>query len=200
MRLKPVRSPAPGSLPSSRARGRAPPPLARRHRGLSPAPALFRRKRRGLQTRGPESKTSSSRPRRTAPSRTGNIARPPSEPGGSVSAEGDLDFRGTLGVERTAPVGFRGDPAPLRARYRRAGGPAREPAEIDGALLRRIADIAHSAKTGGELRSNRLSSKPHARDLRFAAAAPQRIATDAEPSAILPGAFFRFCSVRRAIP
>ncbi len=27
--------------------------------------------------------------------------------GGRVSAEGDLDFRGTLGVERTAPVGFR---------------------------------------------------------------------------------------------
>ena len=27
--------------------------------------------------------------------------------GGSVSAEGDLDFRGTLGVSREAPVGFR---------------------------------------------------------------------------------------------
>lgn len=27
--------------------------------------------------------------------------------GGTVKAEGDLDFRGTLGVERTAPVGFR---------------------------------------------------------------------------------------------
>jgi uncharacterized OsmC-like protein len=27
--------------------------------------------------------------------------------GGSVSAEGDLDFRGTLGVEGSAPVGFR---------------------------------------------------------------------------------------------
>jgi uncharacterized OsmC-like protein len=27
--------------------------------------------------------------------------------GGSVSAEGDLDFRGTLGVDRGAPVGFR---------------------------------------------------------------------------------------------
>jgi uncharacterized OsmC-like protein len=27
--------------------------------------------------------------------------------GGSVSAEGDLDFRGTLGVARAAPVGFR---------------------------------------------------------------------------------------------
>lgn len=26
---------------------------------------------------------------------------------GTVRAEGDLDFRGTLGVERTAPVGFR---------------------------------------------------------------------------------------------
>jgi uncharacterized OsmC-like protein len=27
--------------------------------------------------------------------------------GGSVTAEGDLDFRGTLGVERNAPVGFK---------------------------------------------------------------------------------------------
>jgi uncharacterized OsmC-like protein len=27
--------------------------------------------------------------------------------GGSVSAEGDLDFRGTLGVDREAPVGFK---------------------------------------------------------------------------------------------
>ena len=27
--------------------------------------------------------------------------------GGKVHAEGDLDFRGTLGVERSAPVGFR---------------------------------------------------------------------------------------------
>ncbi|HEU0217490.1 MAG TPA: OsmC family protein [Stellaceae bacterium] len=27
--------------------------------------------------------------------------------GGTVYAEGDLDFRGTLGVDRTAPVGFR---------------------------------------------------------------------------------------------
>src|SRR6266536_5031614 len=27
--------------------------------------------------------------------------------GGTVKTEGDLDFRGTLGVDRTAPVGFR---------------------------------------------------------------------------------------------
>ena len=33
---------------------------------------------------------------------------------GRVSAEGDLDFRGTLGVDRDAPVGFTGDPARVR--------------------------------------------------------------------------------------
>jgi len=27
--------------------------------------------------------------------------------GGTVSAEGDLDFRGTMGVSKEAPVGFR---------------------------------------------------------------------------------------------
>jgi uncharacterized OsmC-like protein len=27
--------------------------------------------------------------------------------GGTVTAEGDLDFRGTLGVDREAPVGFK---------------------------------------------------------------------------------------------
>src|SRR4051794_20946540 len=33
--------------------------------------------------------------------------------GGTVSAEGDLDFRGTLGVDREAPVGF----AAIRLRF-----------------------------------------------------------------------------------
>ncbi len=33
--------------------------------------------------------------------------------GGTVTAEGDLDFRGTLGVDRAAPVGFRA----LRLRF-----------------------------------------------------------------------------------
>jgi uncharacterized OsmC-like protein len=33
--------------------------------------------------------------------------------GGTVSAEGDLDFRGTLGVSREAPVGF----ANIRLRF-----------------------------------------------------------------------------------
>ncbi|WP_222182564.1 OsmC family protein [Geminicoccus harenae] len=34
--------------------------------------------------------------------------------GGEVQAEGDLDFRGTLGVDRTAPVGFQA----IRLRFR----------------------------------------------------------------------------------
>ncbi|HWL68796.1 MAG TPA: OsmC family protein [Geminicoccus sp.] len=34
--------------------------------------------------------------------------------GGEVQVEGDLDFRGTLGVDRTAPVGFQG----IRLRFR----------------------------------------------------------------------------------
>jgi len=33
--------------------------------------------------------------------------------GGTVTAEGDLDFRGTLGVSREAPVGF----AEIRLRF-----------------------------------------------------------------------------------
>ena len=34
---------------------------------------------------------------------------------GSVHAEGDLDFRGTLSVDRDTPVGLSGDPADVRA-------------------------------------------------------------------------------------
>ena len=36
-----------------------------------------------------------------------------------VSAEGDLDFRGTLGVAKDAPVGFRAIRLALQARHRR---------------------------------------------------------------------------------
>ena len=38
---------------------------------------------------------------------------------GKVSAEGDLDFRGTLGVAKDAPVGFAQYPPALRSRHRR---------------------------------------------------------------------------------
>ena len=39
--------------------------------------------------------------------------------GGRVRAEGDLDFRGTLGVDREAPVGFRTIRLAVRARHGR---------------------------------------------------------------------------------
>ena len=35
---------------------------------------------------------------------------------GTVTAEGDLDFRGTLGVDKEAPVGFRAIRLQLRRR------------------------------------------------------------------------------------
>ena len=59
---------------------------------------------------------------------------------GTVSAEGDLDFRGTLGVDKDAPVGFRADPAALRRRHRRAAGQARPVAQAHRALLRGLSD------------------------------------------------------------
>ena len=37
--------------------------------------------------------------------------------GAVVRAEGDLDFRGTLGVDRAAPVGFQAMQALLRPRH-----------------------------------------------------------------------------------
>ena len=59
---------------------------------------------------------------------------------GTVSAEGDLDFRGTLGVDKEAPVGFRADPAALRRRHRRAAGQARSASQAHRALLRGLSD------------------------------------------------------------
>ena len=59
---------------------------------------------------------------------------------GSVHAEGDLDFRGTLGVDREASVGF----AAIRLRFdlasRRVERGARQASRADGALLRRLPD------------------------------------------------------------
>jgi hypothetical protein len=65
---------------------------------------------------------------------------------GTVHAEGDLDFRGTLGVDKQAPVGFRDIPAHVRPHHRRRRRPAGRPHQADRAVLRRPADhppVAH---------------------------------------------------------
>ena len=62
-----------------------------------------------------------------------------------IRAEGDLDFRGTLGVAKEAPVGFRDIRLTLRHRRRPHRGAARHPDEAHRALLRRLPDAAHPA-------------------------------------------------------
>ena len=64
---------------------------------------------------------------------------------GTVNVEGDLDFRGTLGVAKDEPVGFK----EIRLRFdldtagsRRAGGEINQP---NRALLRRVSNAAPAA-------------------------------------------------------
>ena len=61
-------------------------------------------------------------------------------PGGTVRAEGDLDFRGTLAVSKDAPGRLPRDQALIRARDRRERRGARHAAAPDRALLRRLPD------------------------------------------------------------
>ena len=61
---------------------------------------------------------------------------------GTVRAEGDLDFRGTLGVEREHARWVPSDSACFRARERRQRGRTRRARGDDGAVLRCAADIA----------------------------------------------------------
>ena len=71
---------------------------------------------------------------------------------GKVHAEGDLDFRGTLGVAKDAPVGFKD----IRLRFEldtdATGRPARDAAEADRALLRGLSDAAERARDRGASR------------------------------------------------
>jgi uncharacterized OsmC-like protein len=69
---------------------------------------------------------------------------------GMVSAEGDLDFRGTLGVAKDAPVGF----AQIRLRFevgnRCDPGEARSAAQAHGALLCRLSNAQERPADRGE--------------------------------------------------
>ena len=83
------------------------------------------------------------------------------------SAEGDLDFRGTLGVEQGRAGRLPRDPAALHARHRRRRGAAGDAAEADRALLRRAADPAHAGREhrhdhAGSLTAGQASSGPRA--------------------------------------
>ena len=51
-----------------------------------------------------------------------DLARDRRSGAATVRAEGDLDFRGTLAVDRDAPVGFSAIRLALRARHRRRRG------------------------------------------------------------------------------
>ena len=65
---------------------------------------------------------------------------------GTVSVEGDLDFRGTLGVAKDAPVGFRAIRLAFALDTDAERGAAGEPAQAHRALLRRPADPAHAGR------------------------------------------------------
>ena len=60
--------------------------------------------------------------------------------GGTVHAEGDLDFRGTLGRSQGGAGRVHRHPAELRARHRGQRGADRDAAPADRALLRRVPD------------------------------------------------------------
>ena len=62
-----------------------------------------------------------------------------------VHAEGDLDFRGTLGVAKDAPVGFQQIRLQFDARHRCQRRAARHAAAADRALLCRLPDAGAHA-------------------------------------------------------
>ena len=74
------------------------------------------------------------------------------EVSGRVVAEGDLDFRGTMGVDREAPVGF----TAIRLRFELESDASDEElddaARDDGALLRRLPDASRRRACRGQPR------------------------------------------------
>ena len=64
---------------------------------------------------------------------------------GSVHAEGDLDFRGTLSVDKEAPVGFTAIRLAPKLQTD-ADEDSGHPAALDRALLRRLPDARRFAR------------------------------------------------------
>ena len=80
---------------------------------------------------------------------------------GTVRAEGDLDFRGTLGVGQGCAGGFPRNPSRIRSRYRRAAGKDRYLDQADRALLRRLPDPERPAEARSEGAGRRLRISAH---------------------------------------
>ena len=117
-----------------------------------------------------------------------------------VSAEGDLDFRGTLGVAKDAPVGFAQIRLTFDGRHRRAAGEARSAVEAHRALLRGVSDDQERPAGRGQPQAcviAALSPSPVAAEVASAAsldrvatlqsATPSRVA-GGEPAAMTTGA------------
>ena len=86
---------------------------------------------------------------------------------GRIVAEGDLDFRGTLGVDREAFSGLPRDSAVLRAGVSRPAGGHREPDHSDGALLGRAPDSGRRSRCQRD-RDRQLGQPVHPRARRRA--------------------------------
>ena len=69
---------------------------------------------------------------------------------GTVSAEGDLDFRGTLGVAKDALGRLHANQSAFRGRFRRAAGKTRPTSQAHRALLRRLSDNQKRAACRGQ--------------------------------------------------
>lgn len=67
--------------------------------------------------------------------------------GGRVTAEGDLDFRGTLGVDREAPVGF----SRIRVRFELEGDASSEQREKLLSLTERYCVVLQTLRRGTEV-------------------------------------------------
>jgi uncharacterized OsmC-like protein len=67
--------------------------------------------------------------------------------GGTISAEGDLDFRGTLGVSSDAPVGFRS----VRLRFDLVSGAEAEQLDTLVRLTERYCVVLQTLRNGPEL-------------------------------------------------
>jgi uncharacterized OsmC-like protein len=76
--------------------------------------------------------------------------------GGTVTAEGDLDFRGTLGVSRDAPVGFRA----IRLRFDLQSGASDEDLATLEKLTERYCVVLQTLANGPELTTSLDAAAP----------------------------------------